>query len=218
VTAARRAQRGLVRGCCLLGVAAVAIVGAVVFLAVRSLAAPDLGAAPQGPDHGDTETAIAVTLASQAVAELLAQPHAVVTLSEHDLTVLAAAHHPDDLSDVSARIRDQLIVLSGHRPFGPLTFTPVAHVSIRLDVTKSPPDLSSRVVELDVGQLGMPGFIRDRILGSFASTIDLNRLFSGSPALQALRANLECVAVVPEGLRVGVRRPGAQIDTSVCAS
>lgn len=206
------------RGCCLLIALAVVLLGVLAFVAVRALAAPDLGPPPQGPDHGDGETAIAISLGSQVVTQLLTQPHAVVTLSEHDLTVLATAHLPSGWSNVTARSRDHLVVLSGQHAFGPVAVSPVTHVSVSLDVTKSPPSLKSNVVQLDIGQLGTPGFIRDRIFGSFGSSIDLNRIFSGSPALQALRANLECVAVAPDGLRVGVHRPGTQTDTAVCGS
>lgn len=216
MTAARRRQRGLVRGCCLLVGLGVVLLGVLAFLADRAVAAPDLGAPPQGPSHGASETAIAVSLGAQVVTELLTQPHAVVTLSEHDLTVIAATHLTTNWSNVTARARDGLILVSGQHPAGPLTVTPVAHVSLSLDVTKSPPSLSSRVEQLDIGQLGMPGFIRDRLLGSFASSIDVDRIFSGSPALQALRANLECVLVVPSGVNVGVHRPGTQNDTSSC--
>jgi hypothetical protein len=218
VTRAARAQGGLVRGCCALLVVALVVLGAIAFIADRALAAPDLGAAPRGPDHGDSQTAIAVSLGSQLVLALIAQPHAVLTLSEHDLTVLAAAHPPSGVTGLTARVRNGLVVVSGQHPFGPFTVNPVAHVSVALDVNQAPPSLSSRVDQLDIGQLGLPGFIKDRILGSFASSINLDQLFKGSPALQALRANLECVAISPDGLLVGVHRPGFAPDTTVCAS
>lgn len=218
MTRAARAQGGLVRGCCVLVVAALVVAGALAFLADRALAAPDLGAAPAGPDHGNTQTAIAITLAAQLVPTLLIQPHAVLALSEHDLSVIAATHPPSNVTGLTARIRDGLIVLSGQHPFGPFTVNPVARVSLALDVNQSPPGLSSRVNELDIGQLGLPGFIQDRILGSFASTINLDQLFKGSPELAVLRANLECLAIAPDGLRLGVHRPGSAPDTTVCAS
>lgn len=214
----RRAQAGLVRGCCLLVGATVVVAGLLAFVADRGFAAPDLGSAPQGPDHGDSQTAIAVSLGAQVVLAMVTQPHVVFTLSEHDLTVLAQAHPPSGVTGLTARVRNGLVVVSGQHPFGPFTVTPVARVSVAVDTRQSPPDLSSKVVELDIGQLGLPGFIQDRILGSFAGTIDLDRLFGGSPALQALRASLECVAVAPDGLHVGVHRPGVDPDTGVCGS
>ncbi|MGH7685693.1 MAG: hypothetical protein ACREN2_02585 [Candidatus Dormibacteria bacterium] len=214
----RRAQRGLVRGCCLLGVVALVLLGFAVFLADRALAAPDLGRSLQGPDHGESETAIAVSLGTQLALALLTQPHAVVTLSEHDLTILAAAHPPSDVTGLTARVREGRIVLSGQHPFGPFNVSPVARVVLNLDVTQSPPSLTSRVAQLDIGQLGLPGFIQDRILGSFGSTIDLNAMFNSSPALEAVRGFLECVSVAPDGVRVGVHRLGIAVDTAVCGS
>ena len=214
----RRAQSGLVRGCCLLGVVALVLLGFAAFLADRALAAPDLGQAPRGPGHGEGETAIAISLGTQLALALLTQPHAVVTLSEHDLTILAAEHPPSDVTGLTARVRDGRIVLSGQHPFGPFTVTPVARVVLNLDVKQSPPSLTSRVAQLDIGQLGLPGFIQDRVLSSFGSSIDLNALFNGSPALEAVRAFLECVSVAPDGLRVGVHRPGIALDTAVCGS
>ena len=55
-----RAQAGLVRGCCLLVVLLVVVLGTGAFFADRALAAPSLGASPRGPAHGESEPAIAV--------------------------------------------------------------------------------------------------------------------------------------------------------------
>ena len=210
------------RGCCVLVIAAVVVLGAAIFLAVRALAAPDLGGAPRGPDDGSDQTAIAVTLAAQLVPQLLLQSDATVTLSEHDLTVLVNEHSAGGLSGATARVRSGEIVVSGQHPFGPFTVTPVAHLAVSLDTSVSPPVLSTRMDEFDVGQLGVPGFIRDRILGSLSSSIDLGQLFSGAPPLQLLEGNIECVAVVDNGqqagLEIGVHRPGASGNTAVCAS
>lgn len=218
MTRGRRAQLGLVRGCCALVVVAVVVLGFVVFLAVRVFAAPDLGAAPRGPDDGENETAISLNLGAQVVAQLLTQPHATVTLSEHDLTILVGQHVANTLSDATVRTRAGRIVISGQHPFGPFTVTPAAYLAVSLDTTKEPPSLSSQIVQLDLGQLGLPGFIKDRILGSLASSIDLDRVFNGSPALKALRANLECLTVVDGGLRFGVHSPLAAPDPGVCGS
>ena len=220
MTGARRCQAGLVRGCCLLGILLVALLAGAAFVADRALAAPELGGAPRGPDDGDSQAAIAVSLGAQLAAELLAQPHATVTLSEHDLTVLAAAHNPNpgSLSAIAVRVRSGYVVVAGQHPVGPLSTTVVGRLSLTLDITRSPPALSTQVEELDVGQLGLPGFIRDRVLGNFASTIDLDELFNGSPALQAVRANLECVVVTAGGVRIGVHRPGTSPDPGTCGS
>ncbi|MFN2582848.1 MAG: hypothetical protein ABR498_08935, partial [Candidatus Dormibacteria bacterium] len=163
---------------------------------------------------------IAISLGTQLGAELLTTPHAYVTLSEHDLTVLADEHNPNPsmLSGVSIRVRSNLVVVSGQHPIGPVSVTPVAHMSLTLDPSKSPPTLTSQVVQLEVGELGIPGFLRDRVLGTFAGPIDLDRLFSASPALQLLRAHIECVTVARDGVRVGVHRPTVTPDPSVCGS
>jgi hypothetical protein len=220
VTAARRPERGLVRGCCLLIVLLVVVLGAAAYFADRALAAPSLGAAPAGPDHGDTEAAIAVALGVQLAAELLTEPHGVVTLSEHDLTVLARAHnpHPNSLSNLTARIRDGLVVISADHPFGPFTVTPVARIAISLASPNTSPSVSASIVELDVGQLVLPGFLRDREVGSLAPTLSLNALFGASAALQAVRASLECIVIAPDGVRVGVHRPATAPDPSVCGA
>jgi hypothetical protein len=224
VTRRSRAQLGLIRGCCALVVVAVVVVGAAIFLAVRATAAPDLGAAPRGPGDGDGQTAIAVRLAAELVPQLLLSSDGTVTLSEQDLTVLVNEHGAGGLSDATVRARNGQLVVSGQHPLGPFTVTPVAHLSVSLDSTTSPPKLTTQVVEFDVGQLGVPGFIRDRLLGSLTSSIDLGRLFGGVPALQVLEGNIECAAVVDgdngqeAGLRIGVHRPGANANTAVCTS
>lgn len=224
MTRRSRAQLGLMRGCCALVVVAVVVVAAAIFLAVRVTAAPDLGAAPRGPNNGDSQTAIAVKLAAELVPQLLLSSDGTVTLSEHDLTVLVDEHGGGGLSGATVRARNGLLVVSGQRPFGPFTLTPVAHLTVALDSMASPPKLTMQVEEFDVGQLGVPGFIRDRLLGNLTSSVDLGQLFGGSPALRALESNIECAAVVDSdsgqdaGLRVGVHRPGAGANTAVCTS
>jgi len=216
----RRAQGGLVRGCCLLIGLIVVVLGASAFIADRALAAPSLGAMPAGPDHGSSEAAIAVTLGVQLAAELLGQPHGVVTLSEHDLTVLARAHnpHPDSLRNVIARVRDGLVVLEAAHPYGPFTVMPVARISVTLTQGVTGPLIATHVVELDVGELTLPGFIRDRLLGTLAPSLSVNPLFTGSAALKAVRAYLECVVIAHDGVRIGVHRPGSTPQPSVCGA
>ncbi|MBV8526715.1 MAG: hypothetical protein JOZ75_00210 [Candidatus Dormibacteraeota bacterium] len=219
-----RAQLGLMRGCCALVVVGVVVVAAAIFLAVRATAAPDLGAAPSGPDDGDGQTAIAVRLAAELVPQLLLNANGTVTLSEQDLTVLANEHGAGGLSGATVRARNGQLVVSGQHPFGPFTVTPVAHLSVALDTTGSPPKLTTQVEQFEVGQLGVPGFVRDRMLGSLSSSVDLGQVFGGTPALQALEGNIECAAVVDgdsgsqAGLRIGVHRPGAAANTAVCTS
>lgn len=225
MTRRSRAQLGLIRGCCALVVVGVVIVGAAIFVAVRAAAAPDLGAAPRGPNDGDGQTAIAVKLAAELLPQLLLNSDGTVTLSEQDLTVLVNEQGAGGLSGATVRARNGQLVVSGQHPFGPFTVTPVAHLTLALDTTTSPPKLALQVEKFEVGQLGVPGFIRDRMLGNLSSSIDLGQLFGGSPALQALESNIECAAVVDgdpgqrqAGLRIGVHRPGAGANAAVCTS
>ena len=220
MTSLRCAQSGVVRGCCLLIVLVVAVLGASAFIADRALAAPSLGATPAGPDHGESEAAIALTLGAQLAAELLAQPDGVVTLSEHDLTVLARAHnpHPNSLRNVSARVRDGLVVVEAEHHYGPFTVMPVARISVALSTAASAPLIATHMVELDVGELTLPGFIRDRLVGSLAPALSVNPLFARSAAMRALRAYLECVVVAQDGVRIGVHRPGTTPQPSVCGA
>jgi len=209
-----------VRGCCLLILLLIVVLGSAAFFADRVLADPSLGAAPAGPAHGESEAAIAVTLGAQLVAELVVQPHGVVTLSERDLTVLAQAHnpHPHSLRNLIARVRDGLLVVEADHPFGPFSVKPVAHILLTLDSAATDPVVSTQLVELDVGALTLPGFLRDRMVGALAPSFTMNLLFSGSAALQLLRANLECVVVAADGVRVGVHRPATPPDPAVCGS
>src|SRR5438270_491856 len=81
-----------------------------------------------GPDDGSSQQAIAATLATQLAGHLLASAasphkgHAAVTLSEHDLTVLATANnpHPDRFHNVQARVRNGLVLVSADTSVGPL--------------------------------------------------------------------------------------------------
>jgi hypothetical protein len=48
------------------------------------------------------------------------------------------------------------------------------------------------------------------------SALSLDRLFSVDPRLTALRADIECVAVVSGGVAVGVHDPGVPTVASSC--
>jgi len=195
-----------------------ALLGFTAFVIDRAIAAPDLGAAPGGRDDGESQQAIALTLGAQLIAELVAQPHGVVTLSEHDLTVIAAQNnpHPDRYHDVMARVRNNLIAVSANTALGPMTVTAVAHVGVSLQQNGTAPQLAASVMDVDVGYLRLPGWLQDRLVGS--PTIMLDPVFNSTPALRAVRANIECVAVAPDGVHVGVHRPGTAADPGVCGA
>jgi hypothetical protein len=212
-------QRGIVRGCCLGLIVLLIAVGGSVFLADRALAAPALGAPPAGPSHGGSEPAIAVALGEQMVGQLLKAPHGVVVLSEQDLTVLAVANnpHPDEFRDLQVRVRAGLVVVSATISAGPFTPTAVAHISVSLRPGASGPVIAAQVSEVDVGMLGLPGFAGSGLASQIDSALSLDRLFAVVPQLLALRTDIECVAVVPGGVAVGVHDPGVPSIASSCA-
>jgi hypothetical protein len=214
----RSDERGVVRGCCA-GLALIVIAAAAaVFLSLRALAAPSLGPAPAGPSHGTTEVAIALALGTQMAAELVAGPHGVVTLSEQDLTVLAIANnpHPNAYRDVQVRVRSGLVVVSAQISTGPFTPTAVVHVSLTLRPGAAGPVIAAQIPEIDVGQLGVPGFLGTGLVAQIDAALSLDKLFSIDPRLQALRDDIECVAVVPGGVTVGVHDPGIPSVASAC--
>jgi len=210
-------QRGLVRGCCAGLVILVSLIGFAAYLADRVIAAPDLGPPPAGPNHGDTQTTIAISLAAALISQLLTQPHGMVTLSEHDLTVLAQAHnpHPDRYRNIAARVRNSEVLVSADDGVGPITTTAVAHLAVGLLAEGSPGGLEVRLTELDAGQLTLPGWLKDRFAGQIDSAIGLNPLF-GTAAWQTLRTDIECLLVAGDGIRIGVHRPGTAASPAAC--
>jgi hypothetical protein len=211
-------QRGIVRGCCLGLLMLLILVGGSVFVADRALAAPELGAPPSGPSHGATETAIAIALGKEMAAQLLTSPHGVVVLSEEDLTVLAVANnpHPNEYRDVEVRVRDGLVVVSAQISAGPFTPTAVAHISLALQPGANGPVIVAQVPQLDIGMLGLPGFTGSGLVSQIDSALSLDRLFAIAPALSPLRTDIECVAVLPGGIAVGVHLPTVAADPSSC--
>jgi hypothetical protein len=215
----RAAESGIVRGCCLLFVLLAALIGGAAYFADRALAAPDLGAPPGGADDGATQQQIALTLGTHLVAELIGAAHGAVLLSEHDLTVLARAHnpHPDRYKDLTARVRNGLLVLSGADQVGPFSVTPVMHISLAL-TGASASSIALHVQQVDVGQLTLPGFLADRVTGGVPSSIAIDSLFSAAPALAALSDDIECVVVRNGGVSIGIHRPAVAPDPSTCAA
>jgi hypothetical protein len=212
-------QRGFIRGCCLGLLVLLILVGGSVFVADRALAAPVLGAPPAGPSHGATETAIAIALGKEMAQQLLVSPHGVVVLSEEDLTVLAVANnpHPNEYRDIQVRVRNGLVVVSAQISAGPFTPTAVAHISLTLQPGPNGPVIAAQVPEVDLGMLGLPGFADPGIVAQIDSALSLDRLFAIAPELSPLRTDIECVAVVPGGIAVGVHIPLVASEPSSCA-
>ena len=211
-------QRGIVRGCCLGLLVLLIALGGSVFLADRALAAPTLGAPPAGPSHGATETAIAIALGTEMAGQLIQGAHGVVVLSEQDLTVLAIANnpHPNEFRDLQVRVRDGLVVVSARLSAGPFTPTGVARISLTLQPGPTGPSMAAQVPEVDIGMLGLPGFAGSGLASQIDGALSLDRLFAIDPKLSALRTDIECVAVVPGGVAVGVHDPGVPSVASSC--
>src|ERR1700730_18581243 len=161
----RSGQVGLLRGCCFpLILLLVLVVGGLV-LGQRALAAPDLGAPPGGTAHGSSELVIAAALVGDAATQLLKADHAVVTLSERDLTVIANARNPSPVRfrNPQARIRNGDVVVSADTSVGPFGVTAVATFQLIFANSSGATQVTAQAVNYAVGQLGIPGFIGDRI-------------------------------------------------------
>ena len=217
--ALRRGQAGLIRGCCLGLLLLLVLVVAAGVVGERALAAPDLGPPPGGTAHGSSELVIAAALAGSAATQLLTGDHAVVTLSEHDLTVIAQARNPspDRFVNPQARIRNGDVVVSADTSVGPFGVTAVATYQLIFTEGSGTPQVTAQAVDYAVGQLGIPGFIGDRIDPRGSSSLNLTSVFASNPILETLAQAMDCVAVHPDGVRIGFHRPGVSASTSTCA-
>jgi len=214
----RSGQAGLVRGCCLglVLVAALAVAG--VIFASRALAAPDLGSPPGGTAHGSSEAVIAAALSGDAATQLVAGDHAVVALSERDLTVIANARNPspDRYRNPQARIRNGEVVVSADTSIGPFGVTAVATFALLLSNAGGSSQVTVQAVDYAVGQLGIPGFIGDRLDPRGSASLNLTALFASNLALEALSKSMDCLAVRSGGVRIGFHRPGVAPSASAC--
>lgn len=210
-------QAGLVRGCCLLIIVLVTLAAAGAALGSRALAQPDLGAPPGGVSHGDTETAVAATLAASLALQLLSAQHALMVLSEHDLTVVAAARnpHPDRWHDLAVRIRAQQLVVSALVDVGPFASTGVVRLALQY-VSGTPPQVTVSPTAYALGQFDIPQWLASRFAGGASSTLDLTAMLERNRGLAALRSQLECATVRDDGIHVGFHRPGVTADPSTC--
>lgn len=214
----RAGQAGLFRGCCL-GLLVLVLVAAFATVeGLRALAAPDLGPPPGGTAHGSSMTVIAAALAGDAASQLALADHAVVILSERDLTVIAVARNPSPsrFRNPQVRDRDGYVMVTAESSVGPFGVTAVARFTLVFSNPSAAPTITVQAVDFGVGQLGLPGFIGDRLDPRGSATLNLAGLFAADPQLAALAAAMECVSVKADGVHVGFRRPGAAADTSRC--
>lgn len=179
-------------------------------LSTLALSAPDLGAAPGGSDDGDSQDAIVTSMAASLTAQLVAGPHGVITLSEHDLTVLIRDNNPDPgrFQDPSARVRDGLVVIDAHTPVGPFNVVAVARLALsRTAGSDGLPQVTATFTAVQVGGLGLPGFAAKALQDRVQQAFDLQDVLSSNSVLHAARADLDCVAVTSAGVRIGFHRP-----------
>lgn len=210
-----RRRRGCVWAVAGLAVA-VAIIGV---MAAMALGSPDLGALPGGSDDGDTEVAIAAHLGASLAAQLALGEHGVITLSEHDLTVLVRDNNPNParFQQPNARIRGGLVVIDARTPVGPISVDAVGKLALSRTVgADGLPQVSATFTAVQVGGLGLPDFaaraVQDRIQRAF----DLQDVLASNDILRLARTDLDCVAVASAGVRLGFHRPGSPASASIC--
>ena len=187
-------------------------------MARASLAAPDLGAPPGGTAHGSSEAVIAAALGGDAATQLVAKEHAVVVLSERDLSVIANARNPspDRFRNPQARIRNGDVVVSADTSFGPFGVTAVVSYRLQFSNTPGASQVSWQAVDYAVGQLGIPGWIGDRFNPRGSASLNISTLFGSNPVLEALSESMDCVAVHSDGVHIGFHRPGVGAAASTC--
>ena len=204
-------------------VALVLVVAVVAFTAwtyLRLSSTPDLGAAPQGPGHGDSDAALAAYTLVSLVGLLhpAGSAQATVTLTEQDLTTIARGRASSALANPQVRVRDGKLVVSGGARVLGVGVTAVGRLGLQLvDGSDGIPDISATIDEIDAGQLTLPGFLRDAIANQVQSQSHLDDVLQADVRLELLRPALECVAVVPAGVVLGFHRPLAAPDPSRCA-
>jgi hypothetical protein len=214
----RAGQAGVLRGCCFGLVLVVMVVAATAFAAVRVLAAPDLGSLPGGTAHGTSVVVIAATLAGDAATQLVRGDHAVVVLSERDLTVIAHDRNPapNRFRNPLARIRNGDVVVAADTSVGPFGVTAVAGFQLALSVSPSTTQITAQAVQYQVGQLGLPDFVGGWFDPRGSATLNLTALFASNPALETLSKSLDCLSVRSDGVHVGFHRVGGTASDSSC--
>ncbi|HXZ99036.1 MAG TPA: hypothetical protein VEK76_01685 [Candidatus Binatia bacterium] len=212
----RRGELGLVgfRGCCI-GLVALALLGvAVAVLTVRLTATPDLGAAPGGTVDGQTPVAIGNKLAGELATRLRqsSSGEAVITVSERDLTVLAATENPDPQTFTQVQVRSQSgsLLVSAHSHLGPL---PVL-ITVRLiPELQRDGSVAVRIEEMDVGDQAIPGFMQSAVDPRGNAAFSLSSLLNGT---DLSTFGLDCLAVVPGGVDLGFHSPFAPTAPGLC--
>ncbi len=210
--------------CCLGFIPVILVVAAAVALFVLVLTPPSEGALPLGPSHGSTPALIGETLALEAAVGLATSPHATVTLSEQDLSVIAAAQNPDPESfhNVEARVRNGQLVITANTTMGPWSPTVTTWVTLAAEGVGTPQvSISDTVTSVQLGHITLPSWARLSIDPRGNAVIDLDSFIAQN--LHAPRilgelavSNIDCIALEPGGLVISVHRPGVKADPSLC--
>jgi len=132
-----------------------------------------------------------------------------------DLVVDGAVHTDSRLVEPGALF----FALPGAETDGHL-FAPtaVAHISLTLRPGPNGPQIVAQVPEVDIGMLGLPAFFSTGLASQIDAALSLDRLFAIDPRLNALRSDIECVAVVRGGVAIGVHLPDVSPDAASCVS
>lgn len=170
--------------------------------------------APPGANDGGSTQAIAARLAAKLAVQLgRGSTRPVVTVSDRDLTVIAAEQNPDPHTFTGVQVHSAAgrLLLSAHSHLGPL---PVI-VTVRLDLHLASGDPQIRVDEIDVGDQVLPGFMRTMVDPRGQAVFDLGPMVR---AIHVAGAKIGCVAVVTDGVRLGFQLAGARADPALCSS
>ena len=185
----------------------------------QSTAAPDLGAAPRGPDDGHTRLQIAAVMGRKAAQGLALAPHTVVTLSEKDITTVLRSSIPDpqQFRDPEGRVRDGLVVIDVRTKLGPVDITAVGRVALSLVCpADGAPDVAADVNSISAGRMPLPGWAVTQIRDRISRDIDLHGLLADAQ-LDPIRPYLDSVAVTADGVALGFHRPGLLQGNSPCS-
>ncbi len=199
----------------LLGIVLLCLAG---FLAGRIVATPDLGAAVRGPDHGTDVSQIAAASAASIALQLASHDHAVIVLSEKDLTVLARQRNPDPEKFLrpEVRVRSGFMLLSAETTVGPLHSIAVAHVTVLLlGVTEGSARVETDITGLTMGRLDIPDPLRPGLDPRGNGALSIDPIFN-DPGLKDLRSTLECIFIGNDGVHIGFHKPGVKADTTSC--
>ena len=185
----------------------------------QSTAAPDLGAAPRGPDDGHTRLQIAAVMGRKAAQGLALAPHTVVTLSEKDITTVlrSSIADPQQFRDPEGRVRDGLVVIDVRTKLGPVDITAVGRVALSLVCpADGAPDVAADVNSISAGRMPLPGWAVTQIRDRISRDIDLHGLLADAQ-LDPIRPYLDSVAVTADGVALGFHRPGLLQGNSPCS-